>query len=124
MAHASHVLRAVTPHPTPHALQKVNDNSLRVLVKRIDAKSSVLELAPRSSFRDLLSNLCTDSKSAEITITVSGQHVTDLDQPLHAYGFEGSKYLLIVSESYVQKLKGGMVCLPACLPGVRVCECA
>ena len=123
MAHTLHNLRAVTlPHADPpHALQKENDYFLRVLVKRIGAKPFVLELPPHSSIRDLRSNICTDSKSAEMTITVSGQHVTDLDQPLHAYGFEGSKCLLIVSESHVQKLKGGMVCLPACLPGVRVC---
>ena len=97
-----------------------------MLVKRIDdAKPLVLELAPQSSVRDLLSNLCTDSKSAEMmTMKFSGQHVTDLDQPLHAYGLEGSKCLLLVSESDDQKLKGGMVCLPACLPGVRVCEFA
>ena len=127
MAHTLHNLRAVTlptTRHTPHAHQKENDYSLRVLLKRIGAKPFVLELPPHSSIRDLRSNICTDSKSAEMTIIVSGQHVTALAQPLHAYGFEGSKYLLIVSESYVQKLKGGMVCLPACLPGVRVCEFA
>ena len=96
-----------------------------MLVKLIDAtKPLVLELPAHSSVRDLLSNLCTDSKSAEMmTITVSGQHVTDLDQPLHAYGFEGSKCLLLVSESDDQKLKGGMVCLPPCLPAHRLPNC-
>ena len=96
-----------------------------MLVKRIDdAKPLVLELAPQSSVRDLLSNLCTDSKSAEMmTMKFSGQHVTDLDQPLHAYGLEGSKCLLLVSESDDQKLKGGMVCLPPCLPAHRLPNC-
>ena len=139
MAHTLHNLRAVTlptTRHTPHAHQKENDYSLRVLVKRIGAKPFVLELPPHSSIRDLRSNLCTDSKSAEMTIIVSGQHVTDLDQPLHAYGLEGSKCLLLVSESDDQKLKGGMVCLPPCLPSrlparppcrcvcVCVCVCA
>ena len=94
-----------------------NDNSFRVLINPIDAKAFAREIPPHSSVRELLALLPelwrAPFETGKTAIMVADHHVTDLDQSLRAYGLEGSRCLLIVSEGHVQELKGGMVCLLA-----------
>ena len=92
--------------------QAAHNEGFRVFAKRLDGQSSYLPVVPdHGTLEDLLQRVSSswkDARFATVTVNLRGQHVTDLKQPLSAYGFRGSQCFLVLSEVPHMKLKGGM----------------
>ena len=87
-----------------------NDQGYHILFKREDGHTSALQLPAHATIEDLrdLAAACCWTHDIAAAVHLNGQQVTNIKQPLSAYGFMGSQCLVVVDEVSHMKLKGGM----------------
>ena len=87
-----------------------NDQGYHILFKHKDGHATALQLPAHATIEDLRELAAAWSWKDDIAAAVhlNGQQVTNIKQPLSAYGFMGSQCLVVVHETSHMKLKGGM----------------
>ena len=87
-----------------------NDQGYHILFKHEDGHATALQLPAHATIEDLreLAAACCWTHDIAAAVHLNGQQVTNIKQPLSAYGFMGSQCLVVVDEVSHMKLKGGM----------------
>ena len=87
-----------------------NDQGYHILLKHEDGHTTALQLPAHATIEDLreLAAACCWTHDIAAAVHLNGQQVTNIKQPLSAYGFMGSQCLVVVDEVSHMKLGGGM----------------
>ena len=87
-----------------------NDQGYHILFKREDGHTTASQLPAHATIEDLreLAAACCWTHDIAAAVHLNGQQVTNIKQPLSAYGLMGSQCLVVVDEVSHMKLKGGM----------------
>ena len=90
--------------------EQKNDQGYHILFKHKDGHATALQLPAHATIEDLRELAAAWSWKDDIAAAVhlNGQQVTNIKQPLSAYGFMGSQCLVVVDEVSHMNLKGGM----------------
>ena len=85
-----------------------NDQGYHILFKHKDGHATALQLPAHATTEDLRELVWSWKDDIAAAVHLNGQQVTNIKQPLSAYGFIGSQCLVVVDEVSHMKLKGGM----------------